>query len=494
MKSLYLRFSLSIPVVFLLILGLILLSSPIQAATDARLYLSPSSSNLEKDKKVTYSVKLDTASDSVDSVQAELSFDNAKLSFVSVDVNTSKFPFIVEESHSGGKVTVVAGSAAQVSGNVTVATLVLKAKTGSGSTSVSFNESNSYAVKGGVNRLGSSSSASITFKSPPAPTPDPKPDPTPAPTPDPKPDSDSSNNQDSNLSNQSSSDGKPALSNQGFSSVGFNTANAFLSTNEPTQAALLIGLSENDLKVAVQSKGFSNSHDFSLGKNYLAPGNTFYYRFVITDKDGNKTKSNIQTISTKGYPVTVQLTDINNEPVSNWDVSLFSDPQTAKTNSEGKATFENTPAGTHTIQVQVRGDTYTQEIKIKDTLNSTKNKIDANASPAAQAFSFAVTQDFPTELSVVRTMTYLLAVLVGFIVFIFIARRIFLVARSLGTKGVVVSDMPQPNAQPQPGPYPPAGQAPTQGSAGSVYLPTNDPNQTPPQSPTQSNQDGHKRL
>jgi len=505
MRSYTKRLFVPVTGVLLIVLGLFASSVPIQAASDAKLYLAPSSSSVEINKSKSYSLKIKTGSDSVDSVQAEVTFDTSKLSFVSANVNTAKFPFIVDESHSGGKITIVAGSASQVSGDVVAATIVLKAKVGSGSTSVGITKSNSYAVKGGVDRLGSTTGASLSLTSP-APDPDPTPTPTPSPSPSPSPSPDNSPSNPDTSTPTAPEDKKPSLTSGEINKVGFNTAGASINTDESTKAALLIGLSSDDLRVAVQSKGFSKSHDFSLGKNYLAPGNTFYYRFIITDKDGNRTKSEIKTFSTKGYPVTVQLTDVNGDPVSGWDVSLFSDPQTAKTDSDGNAVFENTPAGTHTLQVQVQGETYTQEIKIEDSLNSTKGNINVNASPAAQSFAFAVTQEFPTDLSIVTTIFYLLAALIGFFILLILFRRTFLMMRSMGTKGVIVGNNTQATYQnpslpgvgttqapttPAPGNQPPVT---PQGGAGSVYMPTNDPNQPPTQSPTQSNKDGHKRL
>ena len=65
---------------------------------------------------------------------------------------------------------------------------------------------------------------------------------------------------------------------------------------------------------------------------------------------GTKPIINNPTV-TSGYKVNVFVKDISNLPVEGASVTMHSDPQTAKTDKNGVATFNNIPAGQHEVLI-----------------------------------------------------------------------------------------------------------------------------------------------
>lgn len=98
-----------------------------RAATEATITLTPATKQVSVGETIDVTVSANSNTTQVNAVQADLSFDPAKLEFVSIDAATSGFSIEAEHSSADGKVTVARGSIANLSGNQTIAVVRLKA-------------------------------------------------------------------------------------------------------------------------------------------------------------------------------------------------------------------------------------------------------------------------------------------------------------------------------------------------------------------------------
>ncbi len=133
----------------LIILGLLILlslaigstvSKTVQAAGTAKFSLSPASGTYKKGNSliVTISETSDPA-DGVNTVEADLIYDQAKLHFDSIDTSQSAFDLSAVTTGGSGKVSIVrAKQNSTLTGTQTVASVKFTVLAGSGSTAISF--------------------------------------------------------------------------------------------------------------------------------------------------------------------------------------------------------------------------------------------------------------------------------------------------------------------------------------------------------------------
>lgn len=138
----------------------------VQAANDATIYISPASSSLQNGSNKTFTIYVNTGSNSINAVQAQVSYDTSKFTYISLSPNTTNFPFVAEQSHSNGVITIASGTTSTVTGTKSVGTFTLKAKVGSGTGAISVNINESAAVYNGTDYLASVSGATVTFTTP----------------------------------------------------------------------------------------------------------------------------------------------------------------------------------------------------------------------------------------------------------------------------------------------------------------------------------------
>ena len=122
-----------------------------QAAGNASLILTPNSGSYDQNTNATLTVYEDSGTENVNAVDVRLTYDAAKLQFVSINTTGSPFDFCTEKSGGSGNVTI---TCAKLGGGVAnkqlVGKVTFKALAGSGSTAVSFG-SNSHIVRSSDN-------------------------------------------------------------------------------------------------------------------------------------------------------------------------------------------------------------------------------------------------------------------------------------------------------------------------------------------------------
>jgi len=117
-------------------------TKPVLAA--ANFWLSPSSKSISQGQNISITIGVDTNGESVNAVQANLSYPVDKFDYVSLSTSGSALSIIAEKSVSGGQVRIAGGAMPPgFSGSKSIATITLKAKVNSGSASISFNSDSS---------------------------------------------------------------------------------------------------------------------------------------------------------------------------------------------------------------------------------------------------------------------------------------------------------------------------------------------------------------
>ncbi len=163
-------------------------------AASNQLYLTPIDGSVQINTNVAVQVRIDSGTDTVNAVQANLTYDPAKLQFVSVDSAGSALPLEASTQTSSGSIMMARatnGGATPPSGDFLFATVTFKALAGTGTASVDV-AAGSHVVRSTDSQdlLTASAGATYTLTSPvasPTPTPVVTPAPTPVPTPTPTP-------------------------------------------------------------------------------------------------------------------------------------------------------------------------------------------------------------------------------------------------------------------------------------------------------------------
>ena len=163
-----------------------------RAATN-QLYLTPATGNVLIGNTVAVQIRVNSGTDPINAVQANLTYDPAKLEYQNIDASGSVFGLVPQSTTSSGSLQLVrsrnAGEA-PVTGDNLFATVNFKALAGSGSAAVTV-AAGSVVIRSTDNQniLVSSAGATYTLTSPVVPTPTPAATPTPTPvhTPTPTP-------------------------------------------------------------------------------------------------------------------------------------------------------------------------------------------------------------------------------------------------------------------------------------------------------------------
>jgi hypothetical protein len=121
---------------FLLILGFVLRVSPAFADV-ASLSVTPSSQTVTEGDIVTVVIHVNSGTDDINSVQANLSYPTSKLAFSALDYTGSAFGVHASQNTGGGVIQVGLGTTSPVQGSQTVVTVKFQA-IASGSASLSY--------------------------------------------------------------------------------------------------------------------------------------------------------------------------------------------------------------------------------------------------------------------------------------------------------------------------------------------------------------------
>ena len=140
-----------------------------RAAGTASMSLSPATLSVNHGDSFTIEIRENSGTEPVNAVQANLTYDDSKLDFVSIDGSESAFPFPFEEIGGGGSVKIariITGGS--VIGNQLVAKVTFTASMNPGITAVTF-ASGTALVRSTDNNdiLGSTSGGTYTIVDPP---------------------------------------------------------------------------------------------------------------------------------------------------------------------------------------------------------------------------------------------------------------------------------------------------------------------------------------
>jgi hypothetical protein len=114
--------------------------TPTQAAGSATMTLSPASSTTAYGSNLVVTIYENSGTDSVNAVEADLTYDQTKLQITSANIDTSVGAFnafVVQKSAGGGVINISAATSTPVTGSQIIATLTFTT-IGLGSSSVSF--------------------------------------------------------------------------------------------------------------------------------------------------------------------------------------------------------------------------------------------------------------------------------------------------------------------------------------------------------------------
>jgi hypothetical protein len=162
-------------------------------AANEQLYLAPANGSVEVGSTVAVQIRVNTGTESTNAVQANLTYDPAKLEYVNVDAAGTAFSLAANSQTAAGSIQLAratGGGEAAATGDNLFATVNFKALAGTGTASVSI-AAGSHVVNAtdASELLVNSAGSTFTLTSPagPTPTPSPTPTPTPAPTATPTP-------------------------------------------------------------------------------------------------------------------------------------------------------------------------------------------------------------------------------------------------------------------------------------------------------------------
>jgi len=123
-----------------LVVGVGLFTVRKSLAASGTLSLSPTSQTVSLNGNVAFTIREDSSTDSVNAVQADFTYDQTKLQFVSIDSTTTAFSIDAPSSGGNGNVSVVRGTTSSVTGSQIVAVVNFKAIS-LGSASLTFSGS-----------------------------------------------------------------------------------------------------------------------------------------------------------------------------------------------------------------------------------------------------------------------------------------------------------------------------------------------------------------
>jgi hypothetical protein len=135
-----------------------------RAAGSSTLTISPTSANTGVGKTVVFTVTENSGTVGVNAVEADLTYDPAKLEFVSISTASSPFTLVARSQGGSGMVYISSASLSPLTGAQTVGTVTFKAKA-TGSTSVNFGTDSAVIdAQTTTDSLGSTNNATLRIR------------------------------------------------------------------------------------------------------------------------------------------------------------------------------------------------------------------------------------------------------------------------------------------------------------------------------------------
>lgn len=365
-------------------------------ATSASVFVSPGSKSVTKGDTFTIQVRVNSGTDDMNSAQARLNFDGAKLQlkghsagvFNPINTSTGSSSFFLAGASLG----------TTYSGNQLLYSVTFKA-TSTGTASLSISEA--QVANAGSSLAVSSSGGSVSIANPP--------------TNDDKKDDDGS-------SGGSTSD-KPSSGSSGGGSS-FQQAPTTEAEPEPeppqfvggpdfapAQGSITLTLeADQDSRVrvrynrvgedevkTVRADEAQTTHEIIVGEDApLLAGQEYEIEVLLISQDDVESEPKTATVRTKGVRYRVKIVDTQGDPLKDHPVELHSDPLQTTTDSDGYATFEDVTPGEHTLVFEIDGITVRQPVQVGQSVMATEGEADDQADETVQ---------LPFQLSSATTRT-----------------------------------------------------------------------------------------
>lgn len=329
-------------------------------AGGAVLYLSPGSATVKAGSTLAVYIRVNSGSEPVNAVQANLTYPADRLEFKSISSAGSAFDISAEASGGGGSVRIARGSVNPVTGDKLVATVYFRVLASSGSGSIMFaggsdvirstdNVSILAGKTGGTYYFQPVSTGGGSIKRPtPLPgAPVPSGPSEPAPPPPPR------------------DTAAPKVSNIRFTNVSPTGASIEWETDEPANSFAQYGLTDR-YGLEVSDRTMKRQHKLSFSPDFMIPRTRYYVRIKSSDASGNAVTSQKLTFITAGYEVVASIVNQDNNPLKGALVTIGD--QSGKTDASGKAVFKNIAPGKRMLSVTYRGQ------ETSDIINVGPNK------------------------------------------------------------------------------------------------------------------------
>lgn len=329
-------FSLRLTLNFLLLIfvaaSYLFLVQPIYAST---LYVSPGSAKAAKGGNISVQVRLNTAGEAVNAVSVYMSYPVDKLEVTGISFGSSAFGIQAENVYGGGGLKFSRGSINPVSGNVNTGTITFRAKA-LGKASISFSGGSAApraADSSDSLNLGGSSGATITIVEslPPEETQGPK------------------------------------ISEVKVDKVATDSASISWKTDEKSDSSVEFGLEKDRYFLNQTTKEMVTEHKLIVKSDLFIPGSIYHFRIKSKNSNGDESASSDSSFQLTGFSLKIKLVDANGNPLTNTQVTLFSDPVQATTDQNGEVIFENVIPGKHVVVIKTAFGEKTQEIEIKNS-------------------------------------------------------------------------------------------------------------------------------
>lgn len=308
-----------------LALSLVLLLSlvvwPVSAAGAARLYVSPSSKTVSVGQSFSLDLRVDSGDESMTAVEANGTYDDAKLRLTSIDTSGSPFDMEAEKSFGDGSFSIVRVALNNTKGDVLLARLNFEALA-TGQSDVDLNDDSQLSDPNGkfFNLERDSSSVSVNQSSP-------------GPT--------------------ASSNPTPTGHNMTVTPIytGYSIVTFRVTTSRTSSAAIEYGLSADDLEFNAQSSAKSATlHTLSFNEALTRPATTYHYRVTSRSTSGSIATSPVGQVTTQGLSVNLQIVDANEQPVKA-GVRVLGAETKQDTSDNGQLTLTNLTDGLHTLKI-----------------------------------------------------------------------------------------------------------------------------------------------
>lgn len=269
---------------------------PVSAAS-ARFYLLPENKTINGGDEFEVEIRLDTQGLAGNAVQANISYPEDKLELVRVDMADSDFEVAAKHESGGGIVKISRGTIKKKSGDLEIARLVLKVRSG-GEAGVSFADGTVFVDAGETvptEKEGRKYTLVASSAGPPPATTD---------------------------------DSPLVLSDVKVLSASSRKAVISWQTNRPATSAVEYGVDER-YGLRAESSGLTKEHQVEIESEFLTADSLYYFRVSSTGEDGSTVVSDGFTfITDPAFPVWLIITALVTAVILTTVIVMAANPRT----------------------------------------------------------------------------------------------------------------------------------------------------------------------